>query len=53
MDRVYEAGWEISHGWQVGRSNPSTGQQPIANENNIVLVRGYGLRLMVPSEFVE
>ncbi|KAJ9098999.1 hypothetical protein QFC20_005817 [Naganishia adeliensis] len=40
--------WEISHGWQVGRSNPSTGQEPIANENNIVLVPDYGLRLMVP-----
>lgn len=53
LDSVTTAGWEISHGWQVGPSNPSTGRRAIANENNVQLIPGQGLRLKVPSEFAE
>ena len=55
MDKVYEAGWEVSHGWQAGGENTLTGQKPIANENNVELIRGQGLRLKIPrmSTFVR
>jgi hypothetical protein len=48
MDQFYQAGWTLSHGYQAGAANPFTGQAPIANENNVKLVRGQGLTLTVP-----
>lgn len=48
LDKVYEAGWEISHGWQAGGKNEITGQIPMADEKNVELIRGSGLRLKVP-----
>lgn len=50
MDSVYTAGWEVSHGWQVGGANPSTGRVAMANENNVQLIKGEGLRMKVPGE---
>lgn len=48
MDQVYQAGWEVSHGWQAGGENTLTGQKPIADERNVELIRGQGLRLKIP-----
>ncbi|KAJ9118467.1 hypothetical protein QFC24_006115 [Naganishia onofrii] len=50
MDKVYQAGWEISDGWQAGGTNFETGQVPWANEDNVELIRGEGLRLKVPKQ---
>lgn len=51
MDAVFTAGWEVSHGWQAGGINELTGQIPMADEKNVDLVRGQGLRLRVPRTF--
>jgi hypothetical protein len=48
MSQVYEAGWTVSTGYQAGAKNPTTGQTPIASENNVKLVPGKGLTLTVP-----
>jgi hypothetical protein len=53
MDKVYQAGWEISDGWQAGGTNFETGQVPWANEDNVELIRGEGLRLMVPGKYLK
>ncbi|KAI5449255.1 hypothetical protein NCC49_005171 [Naganishia albida] len=50
MDAVFTAGWEVSHGWQAGGINELTGQIPMADEKNVDLVRGQGLRLRVPRQ---
>lgn len=50
MDSVYTAGWEISHGWEVGAANPSTGRVAVANEDNAQLIKGEGLRMKVPGK---
>lgn len=51
IDKVYEAGWEVSHGWQAGGKNEITGQIPMADEKNVELIKGQGLRLKVPRTF--
>jgi hypothetical protein len=48
MSQVYEAGWTVSTGYQAGAKNPTTGQTPMASENNVKLIRGKGLTLTVP-----
>ncbi|KAJ9105027.1 hypothetical protein QFC19_003658 [Naganishia cerealis] len=53
MDKVYQAGWEISDGWQAGGTNFITGQVPWADDRNVELIKGEGLRLKVPSGVFE
>lgn len=48
MDAAYNAGWEVSHGWQAGGKNEITREIPTADEKNVDLVQNVGLRFRGP-----
>jgi hypothetical protein len=52
IDSVFTSGWEVSNGWQVGGANPSNGRRAMADEDNVQLIRGEGLRMKVPGKYV-
>lgn len=45
---IAAAGWKVSHGWQAGAFNAKTGQSPIADRNNVKMVPGEGMAMIVP-----
>ncbi|KAJ9112098.1 hypothetical protein QFC22_006398 [Naganishia vaughanmartiniae] len=47
MDQVYEAGWDVTTGWQVGSRNAITGQRALGDENALQIVPGEGMTMTV------
>jgi hypothetical protein len=50
INEALNAGWVVADGWQSGGANPYTGQVPIGSAKNVVITKGKGMVLTVPSE---
>lgn len=50
FNEAQNAGWFAADGWQSGGANPYTGQAPIGSTKNVVITKGKGLVLTVPSK---
>lgn len=46
-------GWKVSDGWQAGAFNPTTKQSPIASRNNVRIVPGEGMAMLVPRKYAS
>lgn len=46
---INAAGWSVSDGWQAGGESDK-GQSPIANKQNVKIVKGKGLSMTVPGK---
>ncbi|KAJ9093055.1 hypothetical protein QFC21_006548 [Naganishia friedmannii] len=50
INEALAAGWVVADGWQCGGANPYTGQVPMGSAKNVVITKGKGLVLTVPSQ---